>query len=644
MAASQSDFDILLDKPWIDFFRELDRIRSGEKAVKNSPLYRFAQRSDKERMDNTVTTNESTDILEDVYQSQNAFSVLDDLPNRNNFEFYFKNCLEISSAKANRLWDDLKYCVSDSGTYSDFNAVIQLYWKRFHKRFQIRDFLFCQIDHDNSQSPSFPELYNQFVASRLNYILNGNYLPILGGISSDDHHTAFIIYPSDEVSSSSSSPKHTNWCFIHINSNGDPANFNLVDLLYHAFDQYKVYLSNQEENVTTSSTSMCWENIQQQHGTCGNWGIILTFVLFRHICEVSTSFIENSGGVDKIEAICQKIRKKMTNPTTMQRMNDLIADLKLSIQYLIVETFEKLENAKRHVEITTTDVYREILHGRVDGTVVELDEKIFKIMCNVHRYVHKNLDRVAPDENKSMVVQKYYPAAASTSDENAAASTPDYETDSETHDELQRNRWINQVNEIENMERPANELQIFKSLNLFRKRFASGHEISAVDLEKVYSIVTKLQVKPPNAMFRKIVRRFFIYLYADQRDEIIENLVSLKNRLRAFEKEIANLQEKVDEDEDGDGDIDDDNDSKGARVNSQSTVDLLIQMMKERDELDQTIHTYTKKLFQLDVAHLEREVDKFDQFTLKIQKLHKKYMDEPVLTRSSLKRKTYDLD
>ena len=149
-------------------------------------------------------------------------------------------------------------------------------------------------------------------------------------------------------------------------------------------------------------------------------------------------------------------------------------------------------------------------------------------------------------------------------------------------------------------------------------------------------------------MFRKIVRRFFIYLYADQRDEIIEKLVSLKNRLRAFEKEIANLQEKVDEyedeDEDENIDDDDDNDSKGARVNSQSTVDLLIQMMKERDELDQTIHTNTKKLFQLDVAHLDREVDKFDQFILKIQKLHKKYMDEPVLTRSSLKRKTYDLD
>ena len=679
MADSRSDFDIILDKPWVDFFQELDRIKSGQKMIQDSPLYQFAKQSDKERMNDADTPlEESTAIIKHVYQSANASSVFDDLPINNNIKFYFKNCLEISSAKANRAWHDLEYCVTDSGTHSDFNTVIQLIWKRFHKRFGIRDFLLCQIYADrtslSSSSPggSFPELYSQFVASRLNYVLNGNYLPILGGISSQTHHTSFIIFPSDEdspsSSSSSSSSQSTNWCFVHINSNGDPENLNYVDLLYDAFDQYKLFLSNQEDNMITSSTSMCWEDIQQQYGTCGNWGIILTFVLFRHICDVGTGFMENIG-VDQIQRICQKIEKKMTNPISMQRMNDLITDMKLSVQYLIVDTFEKLEDANHHVDISITDVYQAVLHGQLmDGAIV-LEKQIFQIMCNVHKYVYKNMNEVPA----TIIHQHQF----------------DYETDDETPEEIKRKNWIGEFHDFENMERPAEELQILNSLNHFRKRFASGSEITSIDLNEIYLMVEKLQILPPDAMFKTIVRRFFIYLYTSRWEEIIEKVVSVKNRLRELEKEISTLQDKVDEEgheegghevrdavrdkerhevrvavrdkerhevrdkerhevrdkerhevrHEGDGNDTSDDDRNEMK---QPTIDLLIKLMKERDDVDQKFAKYNRKLFQLDASHLDSDIEKFCLFISKIQKLHEvNKLSE--LSRSSIKRKTYDL-
>ena len=547
--AELKTFDQILDKPWIDFFRELDEIKKGDTSVEESPLYRFAQKSDRIKMDNFINVADCISLLKQIYQSDKASSVsMNLLPiGYNHIQSQQKLLGKLQFAKTNGMvWYD--HILLQDGTNSVFYVTLMIILKRFREQFKICDFLFC-YEFRNDKDPYNPNFYHQLVASRLNYVLNGSYLPIIGAISTanvggDGHFTSFMVIPShDEGNSSASAVKSVNWHFIHINSNGDENDLPLVDFPYEAFEQYKLFLDNQEENITSTTTSLCWENIQRQYGTCTVWSSILIFVLFRLICGSGpeSSSIKKNLNSNSIQKLCGKFRYKMTNDKTIDNMNELIMDLKFAITHLIVKTFDKLEAMSGSSE--NTKLWQEFLHGKPNDSI-KIDAKIFDLLCRMENYTLKNTDKIInfDDDHNSGYDSDTFSDKTESEDKSKRKESNESNESNGGNESKESNNKKRKL-ELQKVDRFMSGSEVYRTqkvaeLHEFYKKFKLTREFKGSVIKKIHFLLVDLGLKPGGFVFSHI----FQILFYENRKKKEEKKSFGKYLIHENIKKIADLE------------------------------------------------------------------------------------------------------
>jgi hypothetical protein len=179
-------FDTILDKPLIDFQREVDKIESLNS--KSKLLEMLTDDVKREMKTKTHNPNEIQDKIKNVYDFNNIESSFE-LLNYTNGQFNYQYAkLQQAHYDMKDAQDDgdlltLDTCALDGGAYALYILTVLIIMKRYHEKFNVGDFLFCLLDFE-LQSDGFEDLAAHVICtalkqSRINYILNNTYLPVI---------------------------------------------------------------------------------------------------------------------------------------------------------------------------------------------------------------------------------------------------------------------------------------------------------------------------------------------------------------------------------------------------------------------------------------------------------------------------------
>ena len=390
-----STLDPFLDQTFIDLQGEIESIKNGRKPIESFTIMKFLQ---KEEQQNLISDPGSIGIINALFNQFvhkqystikimaeffTPLSILNYLVELKNDYDFLKTTISLKSYYAT------EFCILQKGTHDLLATTIFLTMKRFHQQFGLKNFLFSFIS-DNSYFP----IFRQMVQSRLNYMMHGEYLPIIILFFENIHTTSLIILPSDLHGDLGD----ITWHFIHINSNGDAASYHerFDDIPRAAFSAY-VDFSTSFQHQSKFTESHCVENIQKSYGTCVPWSILLAVFIFASV----SSF--PFGETDLISVFCKNVAKATSDAKTLHRFHQHIIDFTFSFQHLTLELYY---NAAARLglpavigqmlpEISFEHFMYELIHG-IPSDSIRLDVKILQSMRDIqHRfrkYVKSSVD------------------------------------------------------------------------------------------------------------------------------------------------------------------------------------------------------------------------------------------------------------
>ena len=280
--------DPALDKPWVDFETNLDAIKIGKIDLKKSKLYQFLKPEIQTQINRALSFSSPFSVTRAIKIIEKAYGLSDIIPfwanidttyrhtSQNDFDDIQQTLLQLNEAKSKRDWIAYETCAFRS-LHSIVNFTMMLTFKRFHKDFQMEDFLCCYVFIKDGQITTSKPIYRQMIASRMNYILNGKYLPIITYFA--DTTTTPIGHSTTQLLLPVVSNQMLTWNVVDINSNGSEQYRYFMDTT-EMFDDYKLWTKNQRQNQSFKKNLSCFENIQKNFGTCGYWSMILVFQCF----------------------------------------------------------------------------------------------------------------------------------------------------------------------------------------------------------------------------------------------------------------------------------------------------------------------------------------------------------------------------
>jgi hypothetical protein len=394
-----SHLDPFFDRAFIDLKSEIQTIQQGRKREELFSLVPF--------MINTKHFD-----LQSIHKS---------------FENVHKNistlCFAASQAQMQRSYESLQrshdllnksissrlnyateFCILQHGTHALLITSIFLTFKRFHHKFGLPDFLFCSI---SNLSPDC--ILRQMIQSQLNFMLYGEYLPIIIVFTGQRHATAILIIPvaipdDHRVTSQNPSPSpglnpspnhgqqpsndsdtesddgggrlstNTKWNFIFINPNGSNIKWQkrFDDIPRQAFQDFRKFFSAYQVNGIFQEWN-CVENIQKNYGSCGPWSILLSFHIFANI---------NPGAdnLDFISVFCNNLARKTQNSQTHHRFHQCIIDFIYLFQHLTLKVLKKAAEHAHLLVPTFSQFVDELVRGSVPANELEVEAKIFQTM------------------------------------------------------------------------------------------------------------------------------------------------------------------------------------------------------------------------------------------------------------------------
>ena len=388
---ARQQLDPLLDKPWLDFLDHLDEIERGLIRFNQSPLFTFLAPHIQQEIIEVETIGEVIQLIKNAYKFEDVLPFWDNLysdqasnpPKKHLHQEFEENKQFLSileKSLKNRDWDEYNKCLLHEGTTQSFELVMMLTFKRFHRKFGMDDFLYCEISRAASSNRP---ISRQMIASRMNFILHGFYYPIIINVSIIGHATSCLLIPVVSIidpipTASSSRQSHVIWHLIDINSNSQTKKEqNQFAMISVCSDEYSQWLgNNQVQSRTSYREYYCVKNIQKNFGTCAYWSKILAFQFFIDFCrfqdegdvdgvhlrdtlallseEEKTKYpdtydrmlLEYSNRLDrakvksKISVFCENLAKRMRMLLIINRFNNYIADLAVSFLHLYVETMQ----------------------------------------------------------------------------------------------------------------------------------------------------------------------------------------------------------------------------------------------------------------------------------------------------------------
>ena len=438
------NFDPILDRQLIDFQRETDRIRQSKIPIYKSKLFRFLT----PRMQRATLAAGKLSRMLIVIQHVYGYDELspDSIRSENpiwNAELknQWNHKFNIEDANFHKQWLKLEKITTDS-MESVLAVSLLATVKRFHLRFDLRDFLFtnCFVPRGDvvNRSLFIQKVLNKMKESRLNYVLRGSYLPIIIYQNGDKHATTVLMMPKVVQKTGHwmrwVKQETLEWHIVLINSNSDDLFVNRVAIPLEACKRYKIWVeSGQQFSETIHTKSYCWENIQKNYGTCAYWSIFIALFILKDY----NKFDAISGGAgagkkdegtDIVTRFCKKLSEKTKNPETIYRFHGYIQDMRFAAHTLLADVVDnwKIKSGRRFrsddrrftsndrrfesndMKIqtsdatglqmmadempSTTEFFQELLWGPEQGTVSLLIAIMNHVFYDLSRYESDDLD------------------------------------------------------------------------------------------------------------------------------------------------------------------------------------------------------------------------------------------------------------
>lgn len=373
-----------LDKPWVDFETNLDAIRIGKIKTQQSKLYHFLKPEIQHKINKSSSTQERIKIIE------KAYGLGDVVPFWENIDTIYQHGLSqqilyeirlklhlIDKSKYEHDWISYEKHAFNSGLHAIVSFAMMLTFKRFHRDFQINDFLCCYIVVEGGKILSSKPIYRQMIASRINYILHGTYLPIISYFcdqgdespTPNAHATTQLLIPIV-------SRERLTWNVLNINSNGSDEYRYFMDST-SMLDEYKLWTVNQRQTRLSHKNFNCVENIQKNFGLCGYWSTILVFQCFLDFHRLFKT------DADNFDAFCKYLSVKTSYYVVINRINNYMMDIGLSFYQLILHV-----SGFFHKDPSISEIGSAILRGPISKNVL-LDLAIFKHVDTIRRRLQK---------------------------------------------------------------------------------------------------------------------------------------------------------------------------------------------------------------------------------------------------------------
>ncbi len=364
-------FDSILDKQFVDFEHEKNQAKLLN--MLNMP---------KEAVN--INFGENRKKIDDAYEHKN-----------------FQSCLElykVNTIKLDAQYADIKKeyntlvgseedgdlmalytCALQIGIHDLYALTILLMIKRYHQIFNFIDFLFCVVRFETEEASieqTSNSLFVELQKSRINYILNNTYLPVVCVIHGQIHATSILILPFLEMNN------FVTFQIIHINSNGDQMTYIYRETIVNvAFVKYKNWISIQKEKEFNHKKILCYSNIQKQYSTCGHWSLFIAFRLLQDFTE------KKKIDVKSVRSFCELMSRKNDNSEIHENFNEFIIDIQIMYKYLIVNTVNSINDTRDSYvfEFPGVDEFcKVLLHGPTPEHL-KLNVEIMKSLSNLNQ-------------------------------------------------------------------------------------------------------------------------------------------------------------------------------------------------------------------------------------------------------------------
>ena len=398
-----------MDEPLHAFRFEIERFEKSEKSsergglLSNSPLYKNLPKTIQAQIDSD--SDGGLEVLKHAYEYDFFNKTFADDVKSVFGKVHWSFELNIALDRSERVIDALEYGNIDNfsnitlqeGAMPILMIVMYLTMKRYHRRFNLPNFLPCYLHSENRETVNLKSLKKNLVFSRWHFLLTGSYLPVVAFYSGDGHATNTLFVPGvgdrrDSPSSSSSSSFI--WHIIHINPNGgDFAYTNRFrddpDEVIRSYQKYIDITKGETENIGVKRSN-CSSNIQKNYGTCAVWCMMLTMLM---LSRYQMFQYQSKPLIDFVNLYCFGLSRKTTNAKVIDQFHEYIGDFVVSFRFM---TFDILQRLQRTDKFDVDSFINEILRGSVHKTV-ELDVRIFQAaqsaMSHFDRYAKRKLSK-----------------------------------------------------------------------------------------------------------------------------------------------------------------------------------------------------------------------------------------------------------
>jgi hypothetical protein len=449
-----SAIDLVFDKSFFDILREIQAVEDGSKEVQSLAFYKHLKPDWQQRLIKNPKHVRYFKTLFDDHQRVHQHSYLraveyvlisSDAAMERGYTHIAQMADMFNSAKKSLLYYAADHGILNGGGSRLISLAMIISFKRFRDRFGFQDFLPCSLRTDDY---SYLHLCRQMVQSRLHFILNGEFLPILAFFNDSLHATSILILPVPVALETSGLYGEVVWNFIHINSNGDEDVYieRLTTIPQKAFQRFlEVFKDFSQKN--SMKEFKCIQNIQRDNGTCLTWAILLVFQIFADIETLLHSEPPTPAGdgdhstppsgerdrstpssgehetQSKIEKFCIHLSKMMRLRTSSNRYNRCIVHLLCSFQVLVLEAYVNAANpgnkelgppktqfgppvfasTGESLIPTVREFANELFFG-IKHSTIELDATILETMRKIQQRLRKHM-RIALTPRNATVLE-----------------------------------------------------------------------------------------------------------------------------------------------------------------------------------------------------------------------------------------------
>jgi hypothetical protein len=290
---------------------------------------------------------------------------------------------------------DFEQCTIGKGMYAIMILTIYQIAQRYHDVFNLPQFLWCFVQCSDFTTQNVNALGNQLILSRLNFILNDAYLPIISTYSGDNHTTSTLFIPivSDDDDHHDHRPHHhdrphhyVEWFIIYINTNGSESfKHRHTDDYHRAIQQLQEFMRPQVNYSFKVLYSKCDNNIQQIFPTCVSWSFFLTLFM---LSKIQFFYQRSRSDGDFIHQFCRHLSRRNRNTQTIDKFHEFIDDLQTSFMFLTIDILQRASSfdLQHYIHFIQT--------GNPNPRMLLLCERIFEATEGAMNHLAKHLNKM----------------------------------------------------------------------------------------------------------------------------------------------------------------------------------------------------------------------------------------------------------